>query len=234
MLEHRGFDTLAKLKSFLAEKNYSLHSRLPPERYLCQQLGISRTALRKALAVLESEGQIWRHVGRGTFIGSRPVENTNEVAFISNRTTPAEVMDTRLLIEPGLARLAALHATTADIEQMRQCIRKSKATNEWRVYEAWDNNLHRAIARAAHNRLLLSLFDTLNSVRREVVWGRPRTNKLTLAHHSYAQHDTIVQAIANRDVDLAATCMHEHLEMVRDNLLKRTPKGDDDAGKSGR
>ena len=220
-------DTLGKLKAHLEENQYPLNSRMPSERDLCRELGVKRTALRKALDELEANGQIWRHVGRGTFIGSRPVENTNDVSFIASRTNPADVMQTRLIIEPELARLAALHATSADIRVMEQCIRKTKAAREWRLYEAWDNNFHRAIAAAARNKLLLTLFDTLNTVRRAVVWGRRRTTRLgpDFKHHSFSEHDAIIAAIAERDMDLAVKRMRQHLSTVDKNLLGSMDSG---------
>ena len=209
-------DALGKLKAHLAENQYPLNSRMPSERDLCLELEVKRTALRKALDELEADGQIWRHVGRGTFIGSRPVEDTNDVSFIASRTNPADVIQTRLIFEPELARLAARNATSADIRVMEQCIRKTKAAREWRLYEAWDNNFHRAIAAAARNNLLLTLFDTLNTVRRAVVWGRRRTTRLgpDLSHHSFSEHDVILAAIAERDMDLAAKSMRQHLGTV--------------------
>ncbi|MGH6913686.1 MAG: FadR/GntR family transcriptional regulator, partial [Geminicoccales bacterium] len=210
-----------QLKAHLAERQYPLNQRLPPERSLCGRLGISRSSLRKALAVLEADGQIWRHVGRGTFVGSRPVGNLEGIPSITNRTNPAEVMDARLLMEPELARLAALHARASDIDEMAHCIRQTKAAGEWRIYELWDNRLHRAIAQATGNALLLSLFDALNAVRRAVVWGRLRPYRLTpdLSHHSFAEHDAIFDAIVERDLELAASRMREHLQSVRRNLL---------------
>ena len=65
---------LTQLRAYLAQNDYPADGRLPPERKLCEELGVTRTSLRKALATLELEGQIWRHVGRGTFIGARPLE----------------------------------------------------------------------------------------------------------------------------------------------------------------
>lgn len=211
---------LRSLRGFLDRQQLPLNSRLPPERALCRELGLSRAALRKALAVLEAEGLIWRHVGRGTFIGTRPVENISDIAHLSNRTSPAEVMQARMLIEPELAGLAALHATTSDIAELQRCIRKSRAAKEWRVYEAWDNKLHRAIAAATRNTLLLSLFDTLNTVRRATVWGRLRSATLPPPdHHSFCEHDAIFEAIVNRDMEQATAAMRRHLESVRDKLI---------------
>jgi DNA-binding FadR family transcriptional regulator len=214
---------LDRLKAFIAEGDYQLNSRLPPERELCRLLGFTRTALRKSLATLESEGQLWRHVGKGTFVGSRPIEDLTDIRTITGRTNPVEVMRTRQLIEPEIARLAALNATGRDVEKMRLCMARSRAADSWRQYESWDNRLHRVIAESTHNNLLLSLFDTLNSVRRAVVWGRLRSNKLKPDpdHHSFAEHEALVGAIAERDLERAAEAMRRHLETVERNLLNR-------------
>lgn len=211
---------LGALREFLTSQKLSLNLRLPPERQLCQQLEMTRAELRKALAVLEAEGQIWRHVGRGTFIGSRPVLNLDDVEYLSGQTRPAEVMEARLSIEPQLSRLAAIHATKTDFGEMRNCSRNCRAAKEWRTYEAWDNKFHRAIASATRNQLLVSLFDTLNAVRRSTTWGQLRSTKLPPTDHaSFREHDAIMNAIESRDPDLAANCMRHHLQTVRDRIL---------------
>ncbi len=211
-----------RLRSYLADSNLELNSRLPPERTLSRQLGVSRNLLRKALAELEAEGQIWRHVGRGTFVGSRPLESASDIDYVSSHTTPRELMEARFLIELGLARLAAGHATNADIRELEHCIRKTKSATDWRVYEIWDTNLHRTIAAAAHNTCLMALFDTLNAVKRAVVWARPREVPLArkLDHHSFAEHDAIISAIIGRDPARAEAAMRRHLESVRDRLME--------------
>ncbi len=213
--------TLGRLRAYLARGGMP-DSRLPPERRLTEALGVSRTELRKALAVLEAEGQLWRHVGKGTFLGSRPLDTQADIAAITRRTNPAEVMKTRLLLEPEVARLAALNATPEQIAEMRVCLRKSREAGSWRQYEGWDNRLHRVIAEATQNNLLLALLDTLNAVRRTVAWGRLRANPVRPDpdHHSFAEHDAIVDAIVERDMARAAACMHRHLESVERNLLR--------------
>ena len=216
---------LARLRSYLAQIEMPLDSRLPPERELAETLGVTRAGLRKALAVLESENQIWRHVGKGTFIGSRPIETMADVAAITRRTNPTEVMRTRLVLEPEVARMAALNATSSHIAEMRLCMQRTRAAQTWRQYEAWDNRLHRVIAESTQNALLLALLDTLNAVRRAVVWGRLRVEKVKPApnHHSFEDHEAIVAAIEDRDVDRAAAAMRAHLENVERNLLRARP-----------
>lgn len=213
-------NALEALRKFLSEQKLELNERLPVERELAAQLGLSRGRLRKALAVLESEGQIWRHVGRGTFIGPRPVMNLNDIEFMSGRTSPAEVMEARLSVEPQLARLAAIHGTEAHFSEMRRCNKRCRSAREWRIYEAWDINFHLAVAAATQNKLLISLFETLNMVRRTTVWGQLRSTTLPPKDHkSFGEHDAILDAVMDRDPERAADCMRTHLRTVRGRVL---------------
>lgn len=219
-MESKSQGNLEILRRYLLEQNFTINSKLPPERKLCTELAMTRSEIRKALDILESEGQIWRHVGRGTFMGSRPVENIEDVDFLSSQINPEKLMEARIHIEPEIAWLAARHAANADFKQMAEAIRKCKTAQEWRVYEAWDFKFHRAIALASHNKLLLSLFDTLNAVRRATVWGQLRKQTLPPADHtSFAEHDALYAAITKRDCDEAARCMRTHLQSVGSRML---------------
>jgi DNA-binding FadR family transcriptional regulator len=214
-------DTLTeRLKRYIVEGSFHHNDRLPPERLLCGQFGVTRAELRKALAALESDGLIWRHVGRGTFIGARPVLNLADVAYLGELASPSQVMTARIAVEPELARLAALYGTRADFEAIRHWAQRCRAAHDWRSYEACDNNLHHAVARATHNKLLMYLFDTLNTVRRSTVWGQRRSTAHPPADHfSFDQHDAIYNAIAARDATRAALLMRDHLNAVRDRVL---------------
>ena len=209
-----------RLKQFINDGAFRHNDRLPPERALSVQFGVTRTDLRKALAALEEDGLVWRHVGRGTFIGARPVVNLADVTFLGELASPSQVMTARIAIEPELARLAALVGARSDIEAIRHWARRCRTAPDWRTYEAADNNLHHTIARATHNKVLLYLFDMLNTVRRSTVWGQRRTTVRPPADHfSFDQHDAIHAAIAVRDDALAARLMREHLIAVRDRVL---------------
>ncbi|MEI5678321.1 FadR family transcriptional regulator [Mesorhizobium sp. CGMCC 1.15528] len=215
-------DTAAatKLRQFLASMELPSDGRLPPERELAETLDLGRAALRKALAALEAEGQLWRHVGKGTFTGSRPIDTVADVTAMARRTNPIEVMGARIAFEPEIARCAALNATPALVAEMRNCVTRTRQAPSWRHYELWDNKLHRTIGEATQNSLLLGLLDTLNAVRREVTWGRLRENPVRPPddHHSFAEHDQIVEAIAHRDTAGAAAAMRIHLQSVERHL----------------
>ena len=209
-----------QIKRFIAERGLAHNQRLPPERDFCPILGVSRSELRKALAAMEADGLIWRHVGRGTFIGSRPVHNLDDVDFLRQLANPAKMMDARLAIEPELARLAARDGTLLDFEDIRDCNRRCREAREWRSYEAWDNNFHHAIAKATHNKVLLYLFDTFNVARRSVVWEQRRATKgPKVDHFSFDEHDAIHAALEARDAEGAAMRMRDHLRSVSRRVL---------------
>ncbi len=216
-----GHAALVQLHAYLAQMDHSGETRLPAERELCESLGVSRGDLRKALAVLEKDGRIWRHVGKGTFVGRGPIEETIGISEIAGRTNPADVMRARLIIEPEIAREAALNATLSDIAAMRQSLVQTREAATWRQYESIDNLLHRQIAQGSRNNVLLGLFDVLNAVRRTVVWGRLRLDgdRPPADHHSFTGHERIVEAIAERDLSGAAAAMRLHLQEVGRRLI---------------
>lgn len=220
--DSRKDGTLTQLRAYLARENLPPASRLPAERELSEALGVSRGDLRKAFAVLEAEGQIWRHVGKGTFIGPKPVDSLMTLHGVEQQTNPAEVMRTRLLMETAIAREAALNAKLPDIEAMQRCVKASRSSKSWRQYETTDNQLHQLIAEATHNSLLIAMYEALNAVRRTIAWGRRRSSLdgPPADHHSFGEHERIVAAIEARDIEGAGRAMYEHLRMVEYRLLE--------------
>ena len=213
---------LTQLKAWLAQSDLPSDGRLPSERELCVLLGVSRGALRNALARLEQDGELWRQVGKGTFIGVRSVEKSLSISTIAEGSNPLEVMQARLLIEPMLARGATVHATGAHLAEMHRCTRIQHEARTWRQYESADNRLHRTVAEATGNTVLLALFDQLNAVRRAIVWGRLRDKRdhPPADHYSFGQHEAIVRAISERDQEGAYQVMYDHLMTVQENLLR--------------
>lgn len=225
--DSRKDSALIQLRAYLMRENLAPASRLPAERELSEILGVSRGDLRKAFEVLEAEGQIWRHVGKGTFIGPKPIDSLMTLHGIEQQTNPAEVMRTRLLMETALAREAALNANHTDIEAMRRCLRAARASKTWRQYETTDNQLHQLIAEATHNSLLVAMYNALNAVRRTIVWGRMRSSEggPPEDHHSFMEHERIVAAIEERDIEGASRAMYEHLRGVEYRLMDPTGRG---------
>jgi DNA-binding FadR family transcriptional regulator len=213
---------LEQMRLWLATGEWALDSRIPPERDLADRLGVSRGVLRLALETLEAEGQLWRHIGRGTFVGPRPPADGPDIAALASRTSPAEIMSTRLILEPNAARIAALNATPAQIAEMRHCLVRTRAARTFQQYVIWDNQLHVSIAAATRNILILSFLETLNAIRRAAIWGRmlekepPREDNPSLD-----ERERIVDAIESREAERAAQTMYQHLARVEAELLPK-------------
>jgi DNA-binding FadR family transcriptional regulator len=195
-------------------------SKLPTERELVHRLAAPRSAIRQALEVLERDGMIIRHVGRGTFLTDHA---TTQVDGAPADTSPAEIMQVRLLLEPQVAALAARVGTQADLDRITGCLRSGGAADDFETFEAWDAKLHRAIAQAAHNGLLMNVFDVLGTARALPIWGtlKRRTSSPERRCCYHAEHTAIVDALRDRDPDEAAATMRTHLQNVSDNLLGR-------------
>ncbi len=199
--------------------------RLPPERELSEEYGASRGAVRRVLADLKSRGLITQTVGSGTFVlpgASIPVpatsaEPTREVV----QTSPAELMEARLLIEPLMPGLIARYATVADFARMAECIERSEAAQTIEEFERWDGELHRTFAIATHNTFFLRVLELSNEVREQGEWGRLKRRSLTPERRSEyeAQHRAIVDALRDRDSDLACELLVAHLRQIRHNLF---------------
>lgn len=210
-----------QLNKMISDGRFPEQSRLPSERELAKELNATRAILRQALAVMEAEGKIWRHVGQGTFVGYPPVDNNPLMSLLTHSTNPMEIMETRLVVEPKLAGFAAIRATPAEIAKMHHFIKKSELAKDTSTYELWDGTLHRTIAEAAHNNLLLAIFNAVNATRQDNLWGRLKKSAVTPAKmiEYTRQHLICIEAIESRSVAKAESAMARHLEVVKEDLL---------------
>ena len=212
---------MEQLNNMISDEQFPEQSKLPPERDLAKKLNATRANVRKALAIMEAEGKIWRHVGRGTFVGRPPVDNNTPFPSIARSTNPMEILESRLVVEPRLAGFAAIRATPAEIAQMYRCVEKSELATETSTYELWDATFHRMIAEAAHNYLLLSVLNIVNTMRQDKLWGRLKKSVVTpgkMIEYS-VQHRACIEAIESRFVAEAERAMTTHLELVSKDLL---------------
>ncbi len=218
-------EAIAQITELISAGNYAPGDRLPPERKLIEQLGMSRTMLRRALEALEREGAIWRHVGKGTFVASHGAPGAaGSLAEFIRQLTPVRMMQARMCIEPAIAREAAINASGEAITRIKLAKDKAAAAPNWTDYETHDDLFHRSIAEAADNILLLALFDQLNQVRRAVAWGNVerKTERPPREHTSFAEHDKITDAIKKRDANAAQEAMRRHLGSVSARLYEET------------
>lgn len=210
-------DSMTRLRAHIEE--LADETRLPPEPRLAEELGVSRGRLRTLLKKLEAEGAIWRHVGKGTFVG-RPTAAVQRVELTGGASLN-EIMEARLLFEPLLASRAAIMARPADLAALDACMAEMRAARQLSQWKRLDERLHHMIAEATHNSLLVMQYETLRAHGRTGLDGRLQDvfgGQLPPADTT-TQHAEIVRAIDRRDPALAESLMRAHLVSVRDRLF---------------
>lgn len=199
-------------------------TQLPPERQLAAEFGVTRNEIRKALARLEQDGRLSREIGRGTFVRAPLGDTRLDLDSLQRNVGPREAMEARLLLEPKLAGLAALNATFEQIAAMRVLAAQLRQADSWKAYEQTDGRLHCLIAQATGNNLLATVHKTIDDVRRAVVWKwlDTRPSRPPADYSSFDEHDTIIDAIEQRDRAGAVEAMQRHLRTTIDKLMGPT------------
>lgn len=200
--------------------------RLPTERELSESFRASRGAVRRVLSNFKEQGLITQMVGSGTFVSERaadlqPATGERLPTSVAVQTSPAQLMEARLLIEPQMVALIVRYATASDFERMDECNERCEAANAIDEFEHWDGALHRAFAEATHNAFFLRILELTNMVREEGEWGRLKRISLTPERRRRyeMQHRAIVAALRDRDEVTSRALLKEHLLEVQKNLF---------------
>lgn len=195
--------------------------RLPPERELCEALGVSRGALRERLAVLERLGFLRRTQGRGTYLTKPPydfVRTFFTIARALGYLTDAEFAESRVLLEEAIAEAAARHATPAQVTALRRdvdrMVASHEAGDEAGARDA-DVAFHEHLQAMVDNSVLRFLEEGLRPVLRDDIAARRREVAGAAADSESTQltdrvHYEIVDAIEARDPERARRAMRRH------------------------
>ena len=201
--------------------------RLPSERQLAQQLNVSRSALREAMTALEVLGIVEIKAGIGIFIGTNGGADNNsgvmdEVAKLIAKVGPLEILEVRILIEPGVARLAAERRTAEDLRAMQSAVAQMQLELE-EGHDAWqpDWGFHRAIATATQNPLVEMVFDNLGQRMENPLWKLMRAHNFEFGDRGQRylkDHRAILDAVRQGSGNAAFRAMHAHISMIGADL----------------
>ena len=197
---------------------------LPPERELVQTFGVSRSSIRDAIRSLEAVGLLEPRQGVGTVV--RDVSAHSMLApmasmLLQKRKAITELLDVRNILEPALARRAAIHATPQELAEMRAILeRQEEKLHRRELATDEDAAFHYAIALAADNGMMMKLvqvlMDLLRETRERTLQGEGRAEK------SLAGHLRILAALERGNASGAEAAMRRHLseieEIVRTKL----------------
>lgn len=203
-----------QLLSFVVNESWKPGDRIPPERELCQKLGIARTSLREALKAMELVGMLDSRVGDGTFVCPRSEFLSRPLLWAFTGTDHEElreIMEARTIIEENLAAFAAMRGTDEEIKEIGravQLMRDSIARGD-SILDA-DMAFHIAVSKAAQNGVLVNAVQLLRNLMRQWILYKlliPDVPETVLKRHA-----AIYRAIAARKPNAARNAMRLHLE----------------------
>lgn len=221
-------DVADRVRTLIKEHHLEAGMRLPAERQLSRQLGVSRNSLREALAKLVSEGVLLSRRGGGTFV-RWPHEPWSEQNIVQPLKTlladdpdySFDILEARHAIEGSTAWHAALRASEADKDKIRLCFEATQSEDPDLASQA-DVRFHLAIAEASHNVVLLQtmrgFFEVLQS---SVKQSRQRMYLIPPVFEQLTeQHQAVLDAIVAGDPDGARKAMMAHLSFVHTTIKR--------------
>jgi DNA-binding FadR family transcriptional regulator len=195
--------------------------RMPPERTLAHDFGVARNTVRRAMALLKQDGSVAGHVGRGTFVLND--RSMTDVVARMQGASPADVMEIRIMLEPGAAGFAATNASRSDIATVEEAHQRAEAAVALPDFERWDAEFHHRIVACSRNDLLKDFHELLRGLRNQNPWFEMKRRSFTedRRHRYCLEHAAVLAALQSRDPDAAREAMLAHLVTVRLNMLGR-------------
>jgi GntR family transcriptional repressor for pyruvate dehydrogenase complex len=220
---NKVYEEVAQQIERLILKKLRPGDKLPSERELAEMLRVSRSSIRDAIRGLELMGLVEPRQGAGTIVrevSSELLANPFANALKRRRESVSELLDFRKMLEPPLAARAATHASSDEISEMEEILRRQEhkqVRGDAAVSE--DAEFHYSVALASGNSVVLKVLDILMDLLRDTrerslqVEGRPQK--------SLAGHRRILAAIKRHDADAAKSAMRRHIEDVEEIVLDK-------------
>lgn len=221
-----------QVEEMVVSQQYRVGGRLPAERELAEQLGVSRNVLREAIKLLEERGLVEVRMGSGVYvteIGATQLTRSVTLYVKSQQVSIHHVYQTRWILETQNARLAARQAEEDDIAALRTCIQKSQdRIGQPHLFTPLDIEFHMLLARASQNPVLPLLLETITDALREqcqMTEQLPGAQENALSHHV-----RILEAVEARDQEAAYEAMDRHIKSGWEWLMRTISNPSDEIG----
>jgi DNA-binding FadR family transcriptional regulator len=203
--------------------DYRPGDRLPTERDLVRQLGVSRPVIREAMIALEIAGLVEVRSGSGVYVLEGPsAKQLSSVGSISSEIGPFDIFAARLAVEGEIAAAAAENATPEDLAEMTAAIEQMRlAVQAGRSTKPANQRFHLALAVAGGNPMLLKIARLIwaEVPRRGPIWAKLDARR-QMRPTRIAEHELIVRAIAERNADHARAAARAHLQAATKDYLE--------------
>jgi DNA-binding FadR family transcriptional regulator len=206
-----------QLKKLIASGEFAVRARLPAERDLAQQMGVSRPSVREALIALEVEGWVEVRTGSGVYVLDRQQNSSSaqNASISTNEWGPLELIRARRVLEGEIAALAASQAKRKDLNSMAKALEEMRSDAERGVMPLeGDRNFHSAVVQICANGVLTETLQGFWDARRGPLFTRLGGYFETVQswREAIAEHEYIFEAISAHDAPAARQAMHKHLD----------------------
>lgn len=212
-----------QIRTVIEASRFAPGTRLPPERELALQLGVSRASLREALIALEIEGRVEIRMGSGVYVCAAPPTDGEAPAALGE--SPTELMEVRSVLEGAVVSQAAARVTRAGLERLRACV-EAMRQDVRRGHPAVDadRRFHVAIAEMTGNSLLARMVGELFDGRHSPISSRMsrRAENTDTWEAALHEHEAICEALERRDPQEAAAAMRQHLKASRERWIEQS------------
>ena len=222
-------EIVEQLENAIRQKKFNPGEKLPTEKELCDMFGVSRTAIREAIQMLSAQGLIYVQKGKGSFVNdytsahvTKPMSLFLELNF--DREFIFHVIKVRKMLEPGIARDAALYRSQEDLDHIKSILDQFDQPGEVDVdtMGMLDKEFHCSLAKACKNPIVPIIAEPIFDLM-------PRIKHIILSNIDFAKsdagnyHHKIYDKILTQDSQGAYEMMVEHLKIAEEhvNLLKQ-------------
>lgn len=196
---------------------WALGEKLPGETTLAPQLGVGRSTVREAVRQLAGRGVLASRQGVGVFVTALDAPEDWDVVL--RRAGIASVIEARIAIETEAAALAAARRTPTDLRAIRRTLaRRADSRSDIEGHVDADTEFHRAVVVAAHNPVLIEMFDAVTPRVRAAMIDMLRLQKTFGGDPDHQAHVELTDAIAGRDAVAAAARSRAHLDELKGAL----------------
>ncbi|KDN98093.1 MULTISPECIES: FadR/GntR family transcriptional regulator [Pseudomonas] len=236
MLELQRPDTLVErvvgaIRAEIDSGRLAAESRLPTEQQLAEQLNVSRSVVREAVAQLKADGVLIARRGLGSYISQTPTGTVFRFPSAQGRSPDlVQMFEVRLWIETQAASVAAQRRDAADLARMSKALQEMlDKRSDFAVAAAADVEFHRAIAEASKNDYFVAFHDFLRgqlAAARRTAWENSAAHSVGGSADAHREHQALYQAIADGDRAGAAACAEAHLRASAKRLKLDLPSID--------
>lgn len=201
----------------IRSREWQLGQKLPGETTLAPQLGVGRSTIREAIRQLAGRGVLTTRQGSGVFVMA--LDAPEDWDAVLRRADIVAVLEARIAIEAEAAALAAERRTASDLRAIRQALAaRDNATDGVEAHVDADTAFHRSIIVAAHNPILLELFDGFTPRLRQAMIEMLRLRSDHGGPDDHARHARLAGAVSDKDTVTAASESRAHLLRLKEAL----------------